>query len=163
MITKGNLKDEEPLVEVWEASVRATHDFLKEEDIEFYKGIVSKALKDVTLLVSKDKRGVIKGFMGISPGQIEMLFVHPDWFRKGVGPGLVLHAIELGCRKVDVNEQNLAAMQFYSAMGFEQVSRSEIDGYGKPYPILHLAKPDKRGTSPRQGEAQARGLRLGRG
>ncbi|MCC8038981.1 MAG: GNAT family N-acetyltransferase [Bacteroidales bacterium] len=147
-ISKGKLKDVEPLVDIWEASVRATHDFLKEEDIEFYKGIVRKALKGVTLLVSKDKGGVIKGFMGISPGNIEMLFVHPDWCRKGGGRGLALHAIELGCRKVDVNEQNLAAQEFYFAMGFEQVGRSEIDGYGKPYPILHLEKPDRRGTSP---------------
>ncbi|MCC8175157.1 MAG: GNAT family N-acetyltransferase [Bacteroidales bacterium] len=147
-ISKGHLQDVEPLVKVWEASVRASHTFLDEEDIEFYKGVVRKALKEVTLLVSKDKNDVIKGFMGISPGEIDMLFVHPDWFRKGVGRGLVLQAIELHCRKVDVNEQNLDAQKFYTAMGFEQVGRSEIDGYGKPYPILHLAKPDKTGTSP---------------
>ncbi|MCD8393844.1 MAG: GNAT family N-acetyltransferase [Bacteroidales bacterium] len=148
-ISKGHLQDVEPLVKVWEASVRATHTFLVEEDIEFYKGIVRKSLKEVSLLISKNKHGVIKGFMGISPGEIEMLFVHPDWFRKGVGRGLVLQAIELHCRKVDVNEQNLAARAFYSAMCFEQVGRSEIDGYGKPYPLLHLAKPDKTGTSSR--------------
>jgi len=27
---------------------------------------------------------------------------------------------------------------FYEHMGFEIISRSELDGLGKPYPILHM-------------------------
>ena len=32
------------IVNVWEASVRATHDFLKEEDIEYFKPLILKHL-----------------------------------------------------------------------------------------------------------------------
>ncbi len=40
--------------------------------------------------------------------------------------------------KVDVNEQNPQAVGFYEHMGFRLVSKSELDGEGKPYPILHM-------------------------
>ncbi|MGY0625916.1 MAG: GNAT family N-acetyltransferase, partial [Paraglaciecola chathamensis] len=41
--------------------------------------------------------------------------------------------------KVDVNEQNPKALGFYQRIGFKVVGRSELDGQGKPYPLLHLA------------------------
>ncbi len=137
-VGKGKVENVNELVEVWEASVRATHDFLNQEDIEFYKCIVREALMKVTLLVSRADNGAIKGFIGFNPGCIEMLFVHPDWIRKGVGRSLALHAIKMHCRKVDVNEQNLAARRFYEAMTFKEVGRDAVDSYGKPYPILHM-------------------------
>ena len=39
---------------------------------------------------------------------------------------------------VDVNEQNPQALQFYLAEGFQVVGRSELDGGGRPFPLLHL-------------------------
>lgn len=38
----------------------------------------------------------------------------------------------------DVNEQNEQAIGFYIYKGFSVAGRSELDGTGKPYPILHL-------------------------
>ena len=43
------------------------------------------------------------------------------------------HADEL-----DVNEQNLQALGFYLKQGFEVIGRSEVDGMGQPYPLLHM-------------------------
>ena len=37
-------EDIDRLVEVWEASVRATHDFLSESDIQFFKPMVLPGL-----------------------------------------------------------------------------------------------------------------------
>ena len=37
-----------------------------------------------------------------------------------------------------MNEQNPQAIGFYLKMGFEVESRDELDGLGKPYPLLHL-------------------------
>lgn len=127
------------LVSVWEASVRATHDFLKEEDILFYKPLIlNEYLKAVDLFCIKDN-DTITGFMGLSESSIEMLFIHPAFRGSGIGKILLQFAInELKANKVDVNEQNDQALGFYLKMGFKVVNRSELDGMGKPYPILHM-------------------------
>ena len=44
--------------------------------------------------------------------------------------------------KVDVNEQNEKALQFYLHLGFQVISRDETDSMGKPFPILHLQLPE---------------------
>lgn len=45
---------------------------------------------------------------------------------------------ELGVTGVDVNEQISGVCGFYLSRGFTQVRRYELDGDGRPYPILHL-------------------------
>lgn len=127
------------LVSVWEASVRATHDFLKEEDILFYKPLIlNEYLKAVDLFCIRDN-DTITGFMGLSESSIEMLFIHPVFRGSGIGKSLLQFAInELKTNKVDVNEQNDQALGFYLKMGFKVVNRSELDGMGKPYPILYM-------------------------
>ncbi len=128
------------VVDVWEASVRATHHFLPEADILYFKPLIlNEYLKAVYLTCVKDESGRILGFMGVYEDSLEMLFLHPDARGKGIGKRLILHAInDLKVKKVDVNEQNPQAVGFYEYMGFEIISRSELDGLGKPYPILHM-------------------------
>ncbi|MEN7547564.1 acetyltransferase [Rapidithrix thailandica] len=129
------------VVEVWEASVRATHHFLKEEDILFFKPLILKEyLKAVDLACIRNQSGKILGFMGVAEGNLEMLFIHPDARGKGIGKTLTQHAIrQMQVTKVDVNEDNGQAIGFYEHMGFQTVGRSELDGAGKPYPLLHMA------------------------
>ncbi|NDV66461.1 GNAT family N-acetyltransferase [Bacteroides sp. 224] len=129
---------------VWEASVRATHTFLSEEDIAFFRPLVlNEYLKNVNLYCLKDEEGAIIAFMGIAENNLEMLFIHPDQRGKGLGKYLVNYATtQLGIDSVDVNEQNEQAVGFYYKMGFEVVSRDETDGMGKPFPILHLRLKD---------------------
>jgi len=56
----------------------------------------------------------------VSPTKIEMLFIHPDVFGKGIGKLLFQFAIrELSAHTVDVNEQNKNAVGFYLKMGFK--------------------------------------------
>ena len=127
------------VVEVWEASVRATHHFLKEEDIVYFKPLILRDyLKTVDLRGIKNDRQKIIGFLGIAECKIEMLFIHPDAMGKGIGRALVDYAIqEMNATKVDVNEQNEQAVGFYRHVGFKTISRSELDSMGKPFPILH--------------------------
>jgi putative acetyltransferase len=40
----------------------------------------------------------------------------------------------------DVNEQNAQAVGFYEHMGFTRTGRSPLDGQGRPYPLIHLAR-----------------------
>ena len=128
------------LIEIWEASVRASHHFLQEEDIAALRPLVLEHYFDAVALYCAKQNGTIVGFIGVADGNIEMLFVAPAYMGQGVGRQLVDHAIaELGASRVDVNEQNPGALDFYRRMGFTQVGRSPLDGQGKPYPLLHLA------------------------
>ncbi|MTI33058.1 GNAT family N-acetyltransferase [Xanthovirga aplysinae] len=133
-------EDYQELVELWEASVRATHKFLKEEDIQFYKPLIlNEYLKAVELLCVRNENRQIIGFLGVAEGIIEMLFIHPLSRGTGIGKLLLKYAINtLKIYKVDVNEQNEQALGFYEHMGFKVVKRSELDSMKKPYPILHM-------------------------
>lgn len=62
------------LIEVWEASVRATHDFLTEDDLQELKPLILEQYFDaVDLRCIKNARGEIQGFCGVHDGNIEML------------------------------------------------------------------------------------------
>lgn len=131
------------LIEIWEASVRATHHFLQPGDVKFYRSQLPVYFGVVRLAAARDTAGVIRAFLGTCDGNIEMLFVGPDDRGRGIGKTLVRYAVErLGCRRVDVNEQNGQAVGFYEKMGFRETGRSAVDGEGRPYPILHLELPD---------------------
>jgi len=128
------------LIEIWEASVRATHDFLNEADIQALKPLILGQYFDaVDLVCAKTNNGDVSGFCGVHDGNIEMLFISPEARGKGIGSLLASHAINMkGATKVDVNEQNAQALGFYLRMGFSVIGRSPLDGQGKPYPLLHM-------------------------
>jgi putative acetyltransferase len=139
-IEKPNKSDYEELINVWEASVRATHLFLPEEYIRYLRPLILEKYFDaVDLVCLRDASGKISGFMGTSPDKIEMLFIDPAHRGKGIGKILTHYAIKnLNIRKVDVNEQNEQAVGFYKHLGFEVIDRLETDSLGKPYPILEM-------------------------
>jgi putative acetyltransferase len=128
------------ITDVWEASVRATHDFLREEDIAKMKPLVrNEYLYLVTLFGIRDADGRISGFIGVAGNKVEMLFIHPNARGKGIGKRLMRYAVDhLGTDEVDVNEQNGQAVGFYLHAGFKVTGRSERDGQGQPFPLLHL-------------------------
>ncbi|WP_273820234.1 MULTISPECIES: GNAT family N-acetyltransferase [Pseudomonas] len=128
------------LTEVWEASVRATHDFLPDSYIELLKNLVlTRYLDAVMLICTRDSRQRISGFAGVAAGKVEMLFIAPPHRGQGLGKLLLWYAIDhLNADRLDVNEQNPQAIGFYFKQGFEVVGRSEHDGMGQPYPLLHL-------------------------
>lgn len=129
MFTPYRALDHAKLVAIWERAVRATH-----------KSVVSEALSGMEVWEAVDSAGEPVAFMGLDGKHIEMLFVDVDKHGQGVGRMLVTHAIDLKGNdlKVDVNEQNEGAARFYTRMGFVQTGRSELDGSGNPFPILHL-------------------------
>jgi putative acetyltransferase len=139
-IERATVKDHPEITDVWEASVRATHGFLKEEDIHLFRPIIlNEALHAVKLFCAKNETGEIQGFLGTSKDKIEMLFLKPSSIGKGLGKAFMHYAINnLRATKVDVNEQNPQAVGFYEHFGFKTVHRSAVDGMGKPYPILSM-------------------------
>lgn len=135
-----NAQDYPELLAVWDNSVRATHDFITEDDIAFFKPIIiEQAFPNVTLKCIKDENKTILGFVGIHECKIEMLFILNAARGKGIGKALLNFAVEqLAANTVDVNEQNPLAVGFYQHMGFKVISRSPLDDMGKPFPILHM-------------------------
>jgi len=129
------------LIGVWENSVRATHTFLKESDIQKLKPIVREGLSQVEkLFCVKERKKDIKAFLGVEEKKVEMLFVSPDVRGEGIGRTLMSHAInKLEARYVDVNEQNPLAVGFYEHLGFEVFDRSELDDQKNSFPILHMS------------------------
>jgi putative acetyltransferase len=61
------------LLAIWEASVKATHQFLKEEDVEFFKKTIreKRIFEMVNLTVVRDDNNKILGFMGVSEDSLE--------------------------------------------------------------------------------------------
>ena len=128
------------VVEVWEASVRATHTFVTEADIEVIRPLVWDSLPSAPhVLCVREGSGHVAGFIGVDDTTVEMLFVHPAWRGHGIGRRLLSYAVtNLDADRLDVNEQNPQALGFYLRMGFEVVGRSAVDSIGKPYPLLHM-------------------------
>lgn len=136
--------DRDALVDIWLRSVRATHTFLSEEDIESLLPPTREYLTsdEPELWVLCSDSGAVMGFMGMSGSTVEALFLAPEFHRCGGGRRLVRHAQELrGELTVDVNEQNPAARRFYEACGFIVEGRSELDDAGRPFPLLHMRLP----------------------
>ena len=127
------------LVVVWEKSVRATHLFLSEDEILNIKEYVPQALSGVeNLMVAADNNNLV-GFMGIEKESLEMLFIAPEEFGKGLGKELIKLGIKSYLvKKVAVNEQNPKAKGFYEHMGFKVYKRTEVDEQGNPYPLLYM-------------------------
>lgn len=141
-ISQPDKEEYDELIHIWESAVRHTHKFLTEEHIEFYKPLIRKHyLPAVELYIIRSAGGRIAAFMGLSDELIEMLFVAPEEQGKGYGKRLIEYALEnKGIDKVDVNEENVKALDFYLHQGFRIIGRDETDSIGKPFPILHLQK-----------------------
>ncbi|MFP5426437.1 MAG: GNAT family N-acetyltransferase [Gammaproteobacteria bacterium] len=146
-----HVSDYPELVRVWEASVRATHDFLPDAYILLLREHVLRQYLDAVMLICcKDNGRRILGFAGVANGRVDMLFVAPEQRGKGVGKRLLHYAIdELNAERLDVNEQNPQALGFYLHEGFEIVGRSATDGLGQPYPLLHLQLQPRKPDQPR--------------
>jgi putative acetyltransferase len=137
--------DHAALLDLWERSVRATHDFLTEADVAFFQPLVADGLRGdaLELWVLADAADAPLGFMGLAGDQIEALFLAPEASGRGGGRRLVAHAQALrgGALTLDVNEQNPAARAFYERLGFVVVGRSPLDGTGRSFPLLHMRRP----------------------
>lgn len=131
------------LLEVWENSVRATHLFLSDSEIQSIKKYVPQALNEVLhLLIAEDESGRAVAFMGVEAGSLEMLFIAPEERGKGLGERLIQYGIKnYSVEKLTVNEQNPQAKGFYEHMGFQVYKRTDLDEQGNPYPLLYMRRP----------------------
>jgi putative acetyltransferase len=145
--------DRDDLLALWERSVRATHDFLSENDIATLKPAVAEELarRDIAWWLLISEASGLLAFLGFKHGSIEALFVEPAHRGRGVGRLLVALAERFaeGDLTVEVNEQNVAAVRFYETNGFATIGRSPTDGAGRPFPILRMQRKAYDGVASR--------------
>ncbi|MCI8412027.1 MAG: GNAT family N-acetyltransferase [Clostridia bacterium] len=128
------------LLELWEDSVKATHLFLSNEEINNIKEYVPQAISGVShvVIIENESHQPI-AFMGIEDTKLEMLFIKNSERGKGLGKQLLNYGIEnYNVNELAVNEQNPNAKEFYEYMGFKTYKRTEVDEQGNPYPILYM-------------------------
>lgn len=132
----------EQLLKVWESSVKATHLFLSDDEINNIKQYVPQVLDGVpVLVVVENDYGNPIGFMGIADQMLEMLFISNESRGQGIGKQLLQYGIEnYSVNELAVNEQNPLAKGFYEHMGFEVYKRTELDEQGNPYPLLYMKR-----------------------
>ena len=127
--------DEYPeVLELWEYSVRQTHDFLTEEDLEYFnKPNLINFLPSFTIKAAYLDQEII-GFIATSISSIELLFIHPSFTRQGIGRRLCEEALkDTAIKNVEVNPQNTNALQFYNQLGFHDFKDSNNE-------FVHLTK-----------------------
>ncbi|HVO49344.1 MAG TPA: acetyltransferase [Steroidobacteraceae bacterium] len=138
-LRKSTPKDSARVMEIWRRAVDATHDFLSPRDRRDIETAVAAFLPGVSLELAVDDSDRVLGFMLLDGGHMEALFVDPAFHGQGVGRTLIQYALHRHPDlSTDVNEQNRQALVFYERLGFQRTGRSETDGQGRPYPLIHL-------------------------
>ena len=154
IIRPGGAEDYSLLIGIWERAVRATHAFLPEEKIQYYRDAIPRLyFPQVELSMACEAGGPPLGFAGLvqpskegdageaAPAKVAMLFVEPGMHGHGMGRMLLRRAWEAyGTLELDVNEQNPGAVIFYEKCGFVRTGRSEYDDEGNPFPLLHMRR-----------------------
>lgn len=127
------------IMDIWRKAVDATHTFLAPQDRMAIDAELCSFFPQVTLTLAVESTGSVVGFMLLHQGHLEALFVDVDCHGSGIGRALVTHALA-HCPQLttDVNEQNAQAVAFYQRLDFVRTGRSELDGQGRPYPLIHL-------------------------
>ena len=130
----------EQLVNVWKDSVKETHLFLSDEEINNIQKCIPKALESIPhLIIEENETDTPIAFMGIDDQKLEMLFIAPKERGRGLGKKMIEYGIkEYSINELGVNEQNPQAKGFYEHMGFHVYKRTETDEQGMPYPILYM-------------------------
>ena len=130
----------ERLLAVWESSVRATHLFLSDDEIQRIKEYVPQALSGVAhLVIAEDETGRPVAFMGIEDGTLEMLFITPEERGKGYGRLMIEYVRSKyadTCRRILAGTgDSPLTLPFYKKCGFSESHRVKdffTDHYDHP-------------------------------
>ena len=86
----------------------------------------NEGLFDDKLAVA-ELEGVVRGFVAYSDTELTWLYVHPEFYQKGIGRGLVRYAIadSMTAMELEVLEDNTPALKLYLSEGFRVIRRIE--------------------------------------
>jgi putative acetyltransferase len=120
--------DFDDLVTSWRAASVVAHPFLSPE---FLDAEVT-SIRDVYLpaaetwvAVDEEKDDKVIGFLALIGNEVGAIFVHPAYWKKGIGRALMNKAVELRKRlTVEVFAENEIGRAFYAKFGFETKGKS---------------------------------------
>ncbi|WP_319775092.1 GNAT family N-acetyltransferase [Breoghania sp.] len=131
--------DLEKLSKIWfDASLKA-HPFIGEPRLVEQRRLIEeeylpKAETSVACL-----NGEAVGFISLLGSFVGGIFVAPDRQGLGIGRRLISHALERkGELSLEVYTANEQAVQFYATLGFQEMSRRDVDDFGLPFPNAAL-------------------------
>ncbi|WP_321333672.1 GNAT family N-acetyltransferase [Breoghania sp.] len=131
--------DLEKLSKIWfDASLKA-HPFIGEPRLVEQRRLIEeeylpKAETSVACL-----NGEAVGFISLLGSFVGGIFVAPDRQGLGIGRRLISHALERkGELSLEVYTANEQAVRFYATLGFQEMSRRDVDDFGLPFPNAAL-------------------------
>ena len=71
------------IMEIWESAVKATHDFLAEEDFNYFKEVIPRDYLPHLEVYVITENSESKGFASVAQGNLEVLFIHNVMRGKG--------------------------------------------------------------------------------
>ncbi len=107
--------------------------------IENDKEVEHLKLCQKIVAVSDDR---VAGFIGVDDGYIGWLYIHPDFYRQGIGRELLKEGLKLIKEKAwtIALSGNSPAVKLYQSVGFIEVNRYESDNAGYPCTCVRLEK-----------------------
>lgn len=105
----------------------------------------AEELRGCTILVAVDEAvngERIVGFTGVDGDYLGWLYVHPDYYRRGIGRTLLQAALEevSGEAWTIVLAGNEPALALYAAEGFREVARFESENAGYPCTCVRMTR-----------------------
>ena len=133
----------------WECMELTVDDSQKDFVADNKQSLVEAAYEENLYTLGIYCQGIMVGFILYDyddqiPGwSMSRFMIGKQYQGKGYGKRLIEYARDKKqMDKIDVNEQNEKALQFYLHLGFQIIGRDETDSMGKPFPILHLQLPE---------------------
>ena len=141
-VRRSTAADAPAALAIWRAATgESGHDFLSVEDRAAIDAEVAAMLPGLAYDLAAAEDGQPLAFMIAEGDTIDALFVAPAAQGRGIGRSMVERfAAGKPVVRLDVNEANVPARSFYEGIGFTITGRSERDGQGRPYPLLHLER-----------------------
>ena len=140
--------DLDDLVDLWERSARTSHGFMSADDFADAAPYMRDALlPSMDVWVAEDADGRPLGFVGAHGPHVELLYVEPDAHGRGIGT-LLLRTAGAATGEgrwptsVEVYAGNSHGLGFYEARGFRRLRTHTTDGFGRPFPVVHLVRDE---------------------
>lgn len=105
---------------VYEKSIEHLNGVMPKESMEEIKNNTEKMIKNIEnlIIVKNDEENII-GFMGCENENLEMLYLHPDYKKQGIGKELINIAINNhNVNKAHIVKINTDGIDFCRHMGF---------------------------------------------
>jgi putative acetyltransferase len=114
--------DHDDVMSVWERSSVLAHPFLPKNFVEKERCNISIVCLPImeTWVVEQEHHSV--GFISLKRNEVKLLFVQPEFQRRGIGGALMKTVQDLyGDLEVEVFKTNTIGCAFYQKLGFEMV------------------------------------------